>query len=217
MRTANPNPSRRAGAFPRFRSFLPVALAVGALLVLSPACAPKTSTTEVWSADLTVRGPIRSVLVIGDGPGVTERRVLEDKLVEHLTKRGVLARPSYELFPYAIPTSEQARQAALQAGMDGILSSRLRLIEERRRNVPPTTTYFWAPQYGSYTASNAGYTVADEFVEFSTSLWEPRAGSTLWTASTTTENPQSSKGFAGSLANAVIPAMADAGLVPREP
>lgn len=176
-----------------------------------------TSTTQVWSAELPARTQLSSFLVIGVGPGVVERRQLEDALVKDLSKRGVVAKPSYELFPYGVPEREAAREAALKAGIGGILTSRLRGIEDRRRYVPATETYFWGFEYGSYSRSNPGYYVGEEIVEFETTLWETRDGTKLWTATTRTENPASGKGFAGSLAKEVLPGMEKAGLLPREP
>jgi len=185
------------------------------LLSLAPSCAPKTSTTQTWSAELPAHGRLESVLVVGTGSGVVERRQLEDALVEDLSKRGVLATPSYRLFP-DVPDHEQARDVALRAGIDGILTSRLRSVQVRKRYVAASETYFAQPEYGSYSRSSAGYYVNDEVAEFETTLWEPQDGMKLWTAVTRTDNAASGKSLSGSLANAVLPGLEKAGLVGGE-
>jgi hypothetical protein len=220
MRVANP--------LPRYRSSVSVVLAA---LLLATACAPQVSTTQVLSADLPMRTPLRGVLVIGSGPGLVERHELEDSLAAQLTKRGIIAKASYELFPERTPTNEQAREAALRSGLDGILVSRLRDIERRVEYVPPSGPPVGPPviltgaPYGGGgvtpmaqgAMSPPAHYVTEKTVEFETKIWEPRGAMTLWTGITQTDNPKSGKSFARNLAKEVIPQIEKAGFVPREP
>jgi len=224
MRVANP--------FPRYRS--PVAAVLAALLLLAVGCGgPTTSTTQVLSADLSERQPLRSVLVIGSIPGAAERRELEDNLAAQLSKRGVRARSSHELFPARTPNNEEAREAALKSGLNGVLVTRLRHIERREQYVPPSgppvgppVTLVGSPYGGGgttplpyeYAATRPpGRFVVNETVELETTVWDPRGGRAQWTATTRTKDPKSGTALARSLAKEVIPRMETAGLVPREP
>jgi hypothetical protein len=199
-----------------FRPCLVAVLAALAALGSAACASPETTTTRLSSAELTPRTNLRSVLVVGLSPGGIERRQLEDKLSEGLATRGLVARRSYELFPDAVPTHEAARDAALGAGLDGLLTARVRLVETRRRYVPPTETYFWGFENPTYTRSTPGYYVEDDVAELDTSLWGTKDETKLWAATTRTVNPSSTLGFAGSLAADVLAEMQKAGVVPRE-
>jgi hypothetical protein len=197
------------------RSTSPV-LAGAALILLASACAPKTSTTQVLSAEVRPPTKLANVLVVGLGPGVVDRHELEDKLCEELSKRGVVAKPSYALFPVAVPDREALQKVAREAGIDGVVTSRVRLVENNMRYVPRTETYFAGFEHGSYTRANPGYYVNEATAEFETTVWDTKDDKQLWSAITRTVNPASGTGFAGSLAKAVLPQMQKAGLVPAE-
>jgi len=186
-----------------------------ALLALGSGCAPETSTTQVSSAELHPP-KLRSFLVIGLGPGGGGRHQLEDKLCAGLSTRGLVARPSYELFPEAVPGQEAARDAARMAGIDGIVTTRVTRVEMKKRYVPPTETYFAGFEHDSYTRSDPGYYVSDELAELDTSVFGVTDGKKLWAATTRTVNPSPTQGFARSYAENVVTAMQNAGLVPSD-
>ena len=69
--------------------------------------------------------------------------------------------------------------------------------------------------YGAYWGPGAPvYTQTDQFVKFETTLWDPNSGKMVWSAITQTENPTSGTDFVSSLTKAVVPSMANAGLLP---
>jgi hypothetical protein len=187
-----------------------------ALLVATAACGTQTSTTSTWSAQVPASGPIRSVVVIGANIDQTHRRILEDRLSAALNSHGVNARPSYTFFADALPDREQARAAIQGAGYEGVLVAKLSRVQGVARYVPGNAG-LWGGYYdGYYGGWDSGYVVQDTNVNFETSLWDARGnGSMLWSSTTTTLNPTSSKDFADSLAKEVIPNLEKGGYLPR--
>jgi hypothetical protein len=191
--------------------------AAAAVLVLTVgACGTETSTTSTWSAQVPAAGPVHSVVVMGANLDQTHRRVLEDRLAASLQAHGVAAKPSYVLFPEALPDREQARATVQGAGFDGVLVARLTRIQESARYIPGNAG-FWGGYYdGYYGGWDSGYVVTDTNVNFEVSLWDARgAGNMLWSSTTRTLNPTSSKDFADSLSKEVVPNLQKGGFLPR--
>jgi hypothetical protein len=146
------------------------------------------------------------------------RRALEDGLATELRRRGVDARPSYELFPGELPERAKAQAMVREQGYEGILFATLKDVTERQTFVPGTTGGFWTSYYGyGWGYGSPGYVMTDEIVTFETTLWDARAEDRLvWTLLTKTTNPSSGRSFVKSLTNAVAPALEKARLVPPE-
>jgi len=84
------------------------------------ACEPKTSMTQVWSAE--VAQPIDAEgRRHGYAHDEANRRVLEDTLVAGLGAHGVQAIPAYKLFPDSAPNREQAKAVVQSVEADGVL------------------------------------------------------------------------------------------------
>jgi hypothetical protein len=190
--------------------------AAAVVLLATAACGTETSTTSTWSAQVPATGPVRSVVVMGANLDQTHRRVLEDRLSASLAAHGVSAKPSYVLFPETLPNRDQARTAVQNAGFDGVLVARLTRIQENPRYIPGNAG-FWGGYYdGYYGGWDSGYVVTDKNVNFEVSLWDARGdGNMLWSSTTTTLNPTSSKDFADSLAKEVVPNLQRGGFLSR--
>jgi hypothetical protein len=159
---------------------------------------------------------MKNLLVFGGRMNQTNRRTLEDGFVAVLASHGVHATASYVLFPGDVPDKEQARTAAQQAGVDGVLVAVMRGAHDKATIVPGAyPDGFWGGYYGPAWAADTGQIVVDTFVKFETSLWDSRGdGKMVWSAVTQTENPSSGPDFVKSLTRDVIPAMTKAGLLP---
>jgi hypothetical protein len=187
----------------------------------APACATKTSVTQVWQAPTQgpVRAPMRAVLVFGVRSEESTRRILEDEVVAALARNGVRSAPSYAVFVGdATPPIDQARKMVDEQHFEGVLVLKLQDIKEEQHYVPPAG-HFWNGYYGygwgwgGYTSP--GYMATDEIVTFETTLWDLRGDDRLvWTAQTQTTNPRSGHDFARSLSKAVIPALTKARWLP---
>jgi hypothetical protein len=153
--------------------------------------------------------------VFGAGVDPTNRRILEDQLAARLVQDGVAAKPSYALFPDAVPDNQQARSVVQAAGYDGVLVSRLRGVNETQQVVPGIYGgNFWTGYYGMGTWYGA-YAVTSQTVNLENTLWDARGdGKLLWSSTTATRNPTSTKDFARSISRAVVPDLERSGFVP---
>ncbi len=185
---------------------------VAAVLV---ACGTETSVTQLWKAPIAAP-PLRSVIVFAANLDEANRRSLEDAYVAALSAHGVVARPSYSLFPGEPPPREEAQKAVKNAGVDGILVSRLRSVREKQTYVQGDYGGgFWSGYYGSgWGYWSPGYVQTDELVAFDTTLWDARIGDKLEFALTTqTKNPSSDRDSVHSLTKTVVKALQEQNLL----
>ncbi len=187
-------------------------VATAALLAWSSACSAPTKMTDPWRDPSYRAGPMENVVVVGLRVAPVTRRLMEDRVVSELSKRGVHASPSYAVLGEALPD----REALARRGFDGALVLRLHDINERSRYVP-NDRFFGSPYnyYWGASAYDLGYVVTDQIVEFETSLWDLRDGKRVWTANARTENPSSSRDFAKSLSQEVAPELSKQGLIAK--
>jgi hypothetical protein len=105
--------------------FLRFIVAVTTVVVLA-GCATRATTIDAqWiSPSLVGKGNLRSVLVLGAVRDTTQRRMLEDRMVDALAAVGVKAVASYKFLPDGGQTSEdQLRKAVAAAGASHVLAT----------------------------------------------------------------------------------------------
>ena len=175
----------------------------------------QTSVTQLWKAPIAA-APMKSVVVFGANLDEANRRALEDAYVSELSAHGVDAKPSYALFPGEPPEREAAQQAVKNAGVEGILVSRLRSVREKQTYI--NGDYgggFWSGYYGSgWSYWSPGYVQTDELVAYDTTLWDARIGDKLEFALTTqTKNPSSDADSVHSLTKTVVKALHEQSLL----
>jgi len=101
--------------------FFPIALFMA--VVLLPGCSTSVLVNQ-WS-DPSYRGPaLNKIMVIAVRNDPTRRRVWEDVFIGELSRHGVNATQSYQLFPNAIPDSLQIAGAVAKYAFDGIIITR---------------------------------------------------------------------------------------------
>jgi hypothetical protein len=199
----------------KLRSYAGIAVAMGAVTLASGACSTPTTMMDQWRDPTYAAGPMRNMLIVGGKMEPTNRRTVEDAFVTALAKRGVHATPSYEMFPGALPSKDEARNAVLKQGIDGVLVANERGIKETTTIVPGAyNSGFWGGYYGGWGTYSPGYLQTDAYVKFETSVWDANQGKLVWSAVTETENPTSGKDFLKSLLKSVLPAMTTAGILP---
>jgi hypothetical protein len=189
-----------------------------AVALLASACGTETSTTSLWSASVPAGGGPKSIVVVAAGLGEGNRRILEDDLAKHLSQTGVVAKQSYQLFPQAAPSRDEARAAVQAAGFEGVLVSRLQNVTMSQRVVPGS--YYngglWYGYYGVDSGWYNGYVVTDQNVNFENTLWDARGeGKLLWSSHTSTWNPSSTNDFADALSKKIVPQLGNAGFIPK--
>jgi hypothetical protein len=203
----------------RIVSFVAVGLALG-VLGTSGACGPKTSVTQVWKAQTTSPAPMRSVLVLAARMDEANRRAMEDTFVAQLAKHGVTGTPAYRLFPDRLPDEEQAREAARNAHVDGVMALTFKGVRQQLTYMPGSYAGdFWDGYYGPLVSAGAwspGYVETDDFVNLEATLWDARLNDkVVWSALTQTTNPSSGRSFDDSVASKLVPELAKAQFIPQ--
>lgn len=100
-------------------------VAVTAAVVLA-GCATRATTIDAqWmSPSLAGKRELRNVLVLGSLRDTTQRRILEDRMVDALAAAGVKAVASYTVLPQSGQvTEDQLRKAVAAAGASHVLAS----------------------------------------------------------------------------------------------
>ena len=195
------------------------ALCASATLTLGVACSAPTTETGVWKSPTYAAGPMTSVAVFAGRLSGRERRQLEDAYVAALATHGVHATPSYVLFPdggsQARPDPNAVRSTLQRDGYDGVLFSTMRGATEHVLTEPGND---WPQAFsGAYYAEQAPMPTevqVESVVHFQTTVWSTRTGQMVWSATTQTKNPTSGSDFVASLTKAVVPSLAQAGLIP---
>ena len=207
----------------RFRRLAMVA--APALVAVALGCGgPKTSVTQTWKANVpTAPPPMKSILVFAAKMDDTNRRAFEDAFAQRLARYGVVAKPSYELFPAELPDPAAARAAAEHANVEGILVVTNQGTKEVSTYVPGAYAGdFWGGYYGAPTGMGAytpGYVATAEIASLEMTLWDARVqpgGRLVWSAATRTTEPSPDGKFTKSVVEKVVPEIAKAGLIPRE-
>ncbi|HQR22370.1 MAG TPA: hypothetical protein PLE54_18415 [Burkholderiaceae bacterium] len=106
------------------RIFLFIFAAASAFLMTG--CATRATTVDAqWvNPAIAGKGAVRNVLVIAALRDSTQRRLLEDRMVEALAATGVKAAPSYRFIPDTGQVTEgQLRSAVASAGASHVLAS----------------------------------------------------------------------------------------------
>ncbi len=98
--------------------------AICSLTILIESCSSSV-LVDVWSDPSYHESPLKKLLVIAVRQDPVRRRLWEDAFVGALSSYGVNATASYNLFPNAVPDTNQVAGAVEEKGFDGILVSRL--------------------------------------------------------------------------------------------
>ena len=106
------------------RTFARLVIVAAALAATGCASRPTSIDAQWASPSIASRGKVQNVLVIGALRDSTQRRMLEDRMVESLRAAGVKAAPSHRFLADSAQISEtQLREAAAGAGASHVLIS----------------------------------------------------------------------------------------------
>jgi hypothetical protein len=154
------------------------------------ACA-STSIENSWKDPQYSGGPLSKVLVVGVSTQASVRRAFEDTFAQALTLQGVQAVASYTLIPEDGQMPEEALQkAAVQAGVDGVLITRLvarKTDVYASGSLPPPAFGMRRGYYGYYTGAWVGYyepasVQTTDYVIAETTLFRTGVPEPVWSA-----------------------------------
>lgn len=123
------------------------------ILILLSGC-DSSMLVDTWHDPLFKGPPLKKMLIIAVRKDPAKRRIWEDAFTSELTKHGVDATPSYNLFPDVPPDTDQVI-ATLQADrFNGILTVFRLPTEMTSQRIPGYTTTEqderYTPYYGPY-------------------------------------------------------------------
>ena len=101
-----------------------IALLVGCLMILTESCSTSVLVDE-WNDPSFHESPLKKILIIAIRRNPVQRRIWEDAFVRELSKQSVKATSSYNLFPEALPDTNQVIETVQKNGYDGILVTRI--------------------------------------------------------------------------------------------
>lgn len=123
------------------RNFASVVSVAAALIVAGCATNPTSIDAQWASPSIASRGKLQNVLVIAALRDTTQRRMLEDRMVDELGEAGVKAAPSHRFFAGSAQVSEdELREAVKAAGATQVLISSISGMTTDVRVTPGTVT-----------------------------------------------------------------------------
>jgi hypothetical protein len=195
------------------------------LASLLAGCAPGT-LSNMWRDPSFQSGPMKKVFVIAIRKDPVRRRLWEDGFVAELSKHGVVATPSYQLFPDALPDSAQCGAAVEANNFDGILvTRRLRpdtvstYIEGYTKTEPVTAYDPWKKTYYTYyrEVQVPGYAETEKAERDVVNVWTTRAGGRLvWSGTGRVVESGSGSSVNNEIAGLIVPELERQGIIPEE-
>ena len=184
-----------------------VALFAAAAVVLAGCASNPTSLDAQWvNPQYAGKRPATNVMVMAAVRDATNRRLIEDRMVEQLSGLGLKAVQSYRFIPQDGPvTEQQLRTAVGQAGVSHALVSRL-INVSTQVNVSPGMVmgpawgpgWGWGGGWGPGWGGWAGYyntmwatsippqVTTTQNLHVDTRLLETKDATVIWSAATTT-------------------------------
>lgn len=203
---------------------------LGAMLLLG-ACGTTVHMTGTWKAPEAPVGGYHNMLVVSLSANAAARQMVEDRMVESLQKRGIVAGRGQDLFPPKFnPESDPDKTAATDkikaAGYTAVLTVSLVNKESQSRYVPGTMSYAPYPAFGWYgrfwgyygymygSVYSPGYYTTDKTYFLESNLYDlSQDGKLVWSGQSETYNPNSLESFAKAFAAKVTTALENAGLL----
>jgi hypothetical protein len=166
------------------------------------------------------------MLVITMKKNPANRRIWEDGFASELTKRGVAATPSYQLFPNALPDTQQVIDAVTANHFDGVIVTHKLATESNDRYVPgyvkavPTTRYNpWHGTYYTYYQKiyEPGYTETERVIRYQTDVWTTKEnGRMVWTGVSESIDPSSGEDVNREISALIVPELAKRRILPEK-
>ena len=160
-----------------------------------------TNLSYIWKDPHYGGGYFTSVMVVGVSKNLTHRRMFEDEFVREFARRGVKAVSSESILAPGAPLNRDTVKAAADSlPVDVVLAARLLTAGEEDVYQPPSTSstpgssarafdvYFYAT--GGYSPS-PGRVSKHYMVRLETNLFDVGSEKLVWTAASTTMDPES--------------------------
>jgi hypothetical protein len=182
-----------------------------------------TNFTDLWMDEQAASPAIDNLLVVALDRNPEMRRFWEDALAAEFQAQGLLARPSYQLFPADLPDSQQVAVVLQRDNHDAaIVTSRLDVIT----SAPPEGGYRDSPPGAHDDYWRRGYTVA--YTHANQPVGEKKAkearfrvdlaradGRLVWTGTSTPIDPTKAEKLRTEIAGQIVPELERRKLIPK--
>lgn len=192
------------------------------LMMLLESCSSSV-LVDKWSDPLFDKTPLKKILVIAIRKDPIQRRIWEDAFVGEFSKNGVNATSSYNLFPDALPDTNQIIQTVQEKEFDGILVTRLLLAETKTNYVEGSVTTEQQYRYNNYRrrydlyshkVEHPGYVESQIIDRRAIDVWMIRNDERLiWSATSNTPERTSVAEVQDDIADLVIPELVRSSII----
>ncbi len=181
---------------------------------------------NVWKNPEQPRTAFTKMMVITMKRDAAIRRLWEDSFVNALRAYGVSATPSYQLFPDALPDTQEVVSTVRENNFDGIIiTSNLPSRTEDQympgyiTEVPVYRYDRWYNTYSVYYQDiyEPGYIAIDTVIRHRIDVWSAGGkGELVWTATSEVIDPTSDQAVDHEITEMIIPELAKQGVIPRK-
>lgn len=194
------------------------------LLAATIACS-STNLTNLWLDQEATTPVVDNILVVALDRNPEMRRFWEDALSAELQAQGVLARPSYQLFPASLPDSQQVVVVMSRDNHDAALvAHRLTVVTSSepgggyRESAPAAHANYWRRGYSvAYTAAIQPVSTEKQDKEARFQMDLARAdGRLVWTGTTTPIDPTDAEKLRTEVAGQVVPELQKRKIIPKD-
>jgi hypothetical protein len=195
------------------------------LMILIESCSSSVLVDE-WKDPSYKEAPLGKIFVIVMRKDAVKRRIWEDAFVNELTKYGIKATQSYQLFPIALPDTDQIIQTIQAKGYDGILVARHLSSETKTNYVPsyitqePVQRYnTFRKKYDSYflEVNHPGYIDSQVVYRRAIDVWVVRNEERMiWSATSNSPESNSVQEVQNDIADLVIPELVRNAIIKKE-
>lgn len=184
-----------------------------------------TNLTNLWIDEQAISPPVDNVLVVALDRNPEMRRFWEDALSAEFQAQGLLARPSYQLFPADLPDSQQVAVVMKRDNHDAALvTHRIDVITNAapdggyRDSAPAAHGNYWRRGY-TVALSAATQPVSGEKKEKEARFQMDLAradGRLVWTGTSTPIDPTDAEKLRTEVAGQVVPELQKRKVIPKD-
>jgi len=196
------------------------------LVLLAAGCATPTQLAGVWSDPAYVGQPAQKVLIVALAQNERNGKIWESAFAHQLQSAGAQPIASSTAIPMGSMTdSTSFRAAVMGSGADLLAVTRLVAVDKEQEYVPGSTYYTPAPSYygyygyysGAYSAmSTPGYMQTNTIVKLETNLYDLKMEKLVWSAATSTINPETAQDAAESVTQTLIHDLVTKGIIKKK-
>jgi hypothetical protein len=209
--------------------YVPIRFSVWLVLLMEMllgACGAKSNFVNLYKDPDYPSRPLDNVIVIAVERSQDLRRMWEQAIASELQSTGVLATPSYQLFPGSLPDSQQVVNVIRRDNMNGAIVTHRLFFETKEGNegdydraATLASRDYWTGWYQSYYQAVAlGAPAPDKAPKgsYQVDVWSARDGGRyVWTGSTAPFDPAKIEALVESVTAQLVPELERRDIIPK--